>query len=79
MQVNGTVITCVRSYGIISIYDPTAEGGSVCILCVQQNFVFSITTSPEGKTITRARILVQVTIYRGLLIGQDCHLDQYES
>ena len=48
-------------------------------LCVQQNFVFSITTSPEGKTITSARILVQVTIYRGLLTGQDCHLDQSES
>ena len=26
-----------------------------------------------------ARILVQVTIYRRLLIGRDCHLDQSEA
>ena len=37
--------------------------------------------SDEKKPITavRARILVQVTIYRGLLIGRDGHLDQSEA
>ena len=29
--------------------------------------------------ITRSRILVQVTIYRGLLIGRDGYLDQSEA
>ena len=32
-----------------------------------------------GYYIVRARILVQVTIYRRLLIGRDGHLDQSEA
>ena len=34
---------------------------------------------PFVHRIIRARILVQVTIYRRLLIGRDGHLDQLEA
>ena len=35
--------------------------------------------SPTIQLFLRARILVQVTIYRRLLIGRDSHLDQSEA
>ena len=39
----------------------------------------SISTTGLSYGLLRARILVQVTIYRRLLIGRDGHLDQSEA
>ena len=36
-------------------------------------------TYTESENVYRARILVQVTIYRRLRIGRDVHLDQSEA
>ena len=58
-------------------------GGMVLLIFLRSGtinlIVLATLHAHRVSRVTRARILVQVTIYRRLLIGQDDHLDQSEA
>ena len=48
-----------------------------CVILIELQIFFLLRV--HSVNVTRCRILVQVTIYRRLLIGRDGHLDQSEA